>query len=1001
MKNPIHTEATFESAIVQSLVEQGGYVETDKTDFSRELALDRHQIIAFLKNTQPVRWEKLTTVHGADIENRILQRLFKELDLRGTLDVLRNGITDYGVRFDMAYFKPESKLNPETKALYDKNRLIVTRQVHYSTQSEHSVDLVLGLNGLPVATVELKNQFTGQNVQNAKWQYIEDRDPKELLFQFKKRALVHFTVDTDEVYMTTRIDGKRTRYLPFNLGYNKGAGNPPNPDGYKTAYLWEYVWARDSWMDIIGRFLHLQAEEIEDKSTGKKYPKETMIFPRYHQLDVVRKLSRHAKEEGAGHHYLIQHSAGSGKSNSIAWLAYRLSSLHTAADERVFDSVIVITDRLVLDQQLQNTIYQFEHKQGVVQKIDKDSNQLAYALASSKNIIITTLQKFPFVVEKVGNLPNRRYAVIVDEAHSSQGGEATRKMKEVLAAKNLDEAMEEDGQEFEDEEDEIRKVLEARGPQPNLSFFAFTATPKAKTLEVFGIKGDDGKPRPFHLYSMRQAIDESFILDVLKNYTTYETYYRLAKAIEEDPELDKRKAVKAIARFVSLHPHNLAQKTEVMIEHFRQITSKKIGGKAKAMVVTSSRLHAKRYFFEFKKYIKEKGYDWIKVLVAFSGSVKDDDFPDGISEPQLTGFGEKELPGVFEKEDYRILLVAEKYQTGFDQPLLHTMFVDKPLSGVKAVQTLSRLNRIHAGKEDTFILDFVNDRDTILKAFQPFYELTTVEQPTDPNHLYDLKNKLDEKRVYWQSEIDSLAKVYFMSKNMLNPKEQGKLNAFIDPAIDRYKALDANDQDEFKKGLRTWTNIYSYLSQIMPFQDVGLEKFFAYGRLLLTKLPKTDLAERLKLTDEVALEYYRLQKVSEGAITLEVQGEVGIPNITEAGIQRAKEEKAALSEIIHILNERFGTDFDNADKLFFDQIEEELVSDIKLQMQAKSNTIDNFKYGFDEAFLAKLIERMEDNQGIFEKILDDKEFGEIVKKWMLNKVYKRLSTQKESNSSTT
>ncbi|MBA4416468.1 MAG: restriction endonuclease subunit R [Syntrophus sp. (in: bacteria)] len=997
MMSSIHTEATFESAIIQSLVEQGGYVETGNADFSRELSLDRRQVIAFLKDTQPVRWEKLATVHGADIENRILQRLFKELDLRGTLDVLRNGITDYGVRFDMAYFKPESKLNPETKALYDKNRLTVTRQIHYSTQSEHSVDLVLGLNGLPVATVELKNQFTGQNIQNAKWQYIEDRDPKELLFQFKKRALVHFTVDTDEVYMTTRIDGKRTRYLPFNLGYNKGAGNPPNPDGYKTAYLWEYVWTRDSWMDIIGRFLHLQAEEIEDKSTGRKYPKETMIFPRYHQLDVVRKLSRHAKEEGAGHHYLIQHSAGSGKSNSIAWLAYRLSSLHNAADERVFDSVIVITDRLVLDQQLQNTIYQFEHKQGVVQKIDKDSNQLAYALASGKNIIITTLQKFPFVVEKVGNLPNRRYAVIVDEAHSSQGGEATRKMKEVLSAKNLDEAMEEDGQEFEDGEDEIRKVLETRGPQPNLSFFAFTATPKAKTLEVFGIKGDDGKPRPFHLYSMRQAIDESFILDVLKNYTNYETYYRLTKAIEEDPELDKRKAVKAIARFVSLHPHNLAQKTEVMIEHFRQITSKKIGGKAKAMVVTSSRLHAKRYFFEFKKYIKEKGYDWIKVLVAFSGSVKDDDAPDGISEPQLTGFGEKELPGVFEKDDYRILLVAEKYQTGFDQPLLHTMFVDKPLSGVKAVQTLSRLNRIHAGKEDTFILDFVNDRDTILKAFQPFYELTTVEQPTDPNHLYDLKNKLDEKQVYWQSEIDSLAKVYFMSKNMLNPKEQGRLNAFIDPAIDRYKALDGNSQNEFKKGLRTWTNIYSYLSQVMPFQDVGLEKFFAYGRLLLAKLPKTDLAERLKLTDEVALEYYRLQKVSEGAITLEIQGEVGVPNITEAGIQRAKEEKAALSEIIHILNERFGTDFDNADKLFFDQIEEELVSDVKLQMQAKSNTIDNFKYGFDEAFLAKLIERMEDNQGIFEKILDDKEFGEIVKKWMLNKVYERLISHKTVN----
>lgn len=994
----IHTESTFESAIVQALVEHGGYLETDAADFSRELALDRRMVIAFLKETQPLRWEKLTAVHGADVENRILQRLFKELDLRGSLDVLRNGIVDYGVRFEMAYFKPETKLNPETKARYDKNRLTVTRQVRYSPQSERSIDLLLGLNGLPVATVELKNQFTGQNVQNAKWQYIEDRDPRELLFQFKKRALVHFAVDADEVYMTTRIDGRRTRYLPFNLGHNNGAGNPPNPDGYKTAYLWEYVWSKDSWMDIIARFLHLQAEEIEDKSTGRKYKKETLIFPRYHQLDVVRQLSRDAKEKGAGGQYLIQHSAGSGKSNSIAWLAYRLSSLHNGADERIFDSVIVITDRLVLDQQLQNTIYQFEHKQGVVQKIDKDSNQLAYALASGKNIIITTLQKFPFVVEKVRDLPHRRYAVIVDEAHSSQGGEATRKMKEVLSAKDLDEAAQIDGEALEDEEDEIRKILESRGPQPNLSFFAFTATPKAKTLEVFGIKGADGKPRPFHLYSMRQAIEEGFIHDVLKHYTTYETYFRLAKAIEDDPELEKRKAVKAIARFVSLHPHNIAQKTEVMIEHFRLITSKKIGGKAKAMVVTSSRLHAKRYFFEFKKYIREKGYDWIKVLVAFSGTVKDDDVPEGISEPELTGFGEKELPGVFEQEDYRILLVAEKYQTGFDQPLLHTMFVDKPLSGVKAVQTLSRINRTHSGKEDTFILDFVNDRDTILKSFQPFYELTTVEQVTDPNHLYDLKNRLDEKQVTWKSEIDAFAQVYFMSKSMLNPREQGKLNRFIDPAVDRFKALEEGDQDEFKKGLRTWTSIYSYLSQIIPFQDVELEKFYAYGRLLLTKLPKTDLAERLKLTDEVALEYYRLQKVSEGAITLETLGEVGVSNLTEAGIQREKEEKAALSEIIDLLNERFGTDFNNADRLFFDQIEEELISDEKLQMQARNNTKDNFKYGFDEAFLSKLIERMEDNQGIFEKILDDKEFGEVVRKWMLDKVYGRLTSQAETNS---
>jgi len=991
----ITSENTFETAIIQSLTEYGGYIETSAADFSRELAIDKSQFVGFLQGTQPEQWAKLKEVHGEEIENRLVQRLFKELDLRGALDVLRNGIVDYGVRFQMTYFKPETNLNPEIQGLYDKNRLTVTRQVKYSLKNENSVDLVLGINGLPVATVELKNQFTGQTVQNAKWQYIEDRDPRELLFQFRKRALVHFAVDADTVYMTTKIDGAKTRYLPFNRGFNKGAGNPVNPKGYKTSYLWEYVWAKDSWMDIIGHYLHLQIEEVEDKNSGRKYKRETMIFPRYHQLDVVREITQDVNKNGSGRNYLIQHSAGSGKSNSIAWLAYRLSSLHSADDKRIFDSVIVITDRKVLDQQLQNTIYQYEHKQGIVQKIDKDSNQLAEALEAGKNIIITTLQKFPFVLDKVKGLPNRIYAVIIDEAHSSQGGESARKMKEVLAVKDLDEAAKEEGQEFENEEDEIRRIMESRGPQPNLSFFAFTATPKNKTLEVFGVKGADGKPRPFHLYSMRQAIEEGFILDVLRNYATYDLYFRLEKTIEDDPQLNKRKAARAIARFVSLHPHNLSQKTEVMVEHFHRMTSKKIGGKAKAIVVTSSRLHAKRYYFEFKKYIKEKGYDWIKVLVAFSGKVKDNDFPDGVSEPDLTGFGEKELPGVFEKDEYKILLVAEKYQTGYDQPLLHTMYVDKPLSGVKAVQTLSRLNRICPGKEDTFILDFVNDRNTILNSFQPYYESTTVEETTDPNHLYDLRAKLDTKQIYWQSEIDAFAKTYFQSKNMLNPREQAKLNAYIDPAVDRFEDLEEDAQDEFKKGLRTWTNIYSFLSQINIFQDIELEKYYAYSRLLLTKLPKKDLTERLKLTDEIALEYYRLQKSSEEPIRQAIQGEGTVQNITEAGIKRSIDEKSPLSEIIEVLNDRFGTDFTTADKLFFDQIETELINDEKLQMQAKNNTIDNFKYGFEDTFLTKLIERMEDNQGIFEKILDDKDFGTVVKNWMLNKVYSQLNAENE------
>ncbi|MGB7414598.1 MAG: hypothetical protein WA902_10355 [Thermosynechococcaceae cyanobacterium] len=539
---------------------------------------------------------------------------------------------------------------------------------------------------------------------------------------------------------------------------------------------------------------------------------------------------------------------------------------------------------------------------------------------------------------------------------------------------------------------------QARGRQANISFFAFTATPKPKTLAVFGqVKQPGGKPEPFDLYSMRQAIEEGFILDVLNNYVTYELYYKLSKAIEDDPELNKKKAAKAIARFVSLHPHNLAQKTEIIIEHFRQVVATKIGGRAKAMVATSSRLHAKRYFDEFNRYIKEKGYQKeIKILVAFSGKVKDPDFPDakypdGVSEPQLTGFGEKELPKIFNQDEYRILIVADKYQTGFDQPLLHTLYVDKRLAGVKAVQTLSRLNRTASGKEDTFVLDFVNDRETIFESFQPYYELTTLNEEPDPNHLYDLKGQLDQYQVYLTSEINTFAKVYFDPKTQMTPKAQGKLYALLEPACDRYSALEEEKQDEFKKSLRTWTNLYSFLAQLMPFRDTELEKFFAFAKLLLTKLPKRNLAESVQLADEIALEYYRLQKIKEGSIDL-MKGEGGeLETFTEAGISRTKDEKAPLSIIIDKLNNQFGTEFEEADRLFFEQIESELVQDEDLKTQAKANKLDTFKFAFEETFIDKLIERMDQNQEIFERILEDQSFGSLVKESMMQNVYTRLN----------
>lgn len=1000
MAKGIHTEQTFEEAIEYHLLNHGGYVPGYSSDFDAKRGLFPSYIIGFLKQSQPRAWSKIESIHKGEVESKVLQRLLKEIDLRGVLDVMRKGFTDYGVKFQMAFFQPESSLNPDAETLYQMNHLSVTRQLFYERVGNNSLDMVLSLNGVPMATIELKNQFSGQSVENAKKQYVYDREPTEPIFEFKKRALVHFAVDTDEAFMTTKLSGKATRYLPFNLGHNNGAGNPPNPNGYRTSYLWEQVWTKDSFMDIIGKFLHLSVEEFEMNGVKKK--KEAIIFPRYHQLQVVRKITADAKTSGVGKNYLIQHSAGSGKSNSIAWLSYRLSSLHNSENERVFDSVIVITDRRVLDSQLQNTIYQFEHTEGVVQKIDKDSSQLAQAITAGSHIIITTLQKFPFILDKIGDIPARKYAVIIDEAHSSQGGEATKKMKEVLSAKSLEEAEQDEaytGLE-EDAEDEIRKSMLARGQQSNLSFFAFTATPKPKTIEVFGTMGKQGKPEPFHLYSMKQAIEEGFILDVLRNYTTYKSYFKLSKQIEDDPKVNKKKAAIAIARFMSLHPHNLAQKTEVMVEHFRQVVSKKIGGKAKAMVVTSSRLHAVRYKEEFDRYIKDKGYNDIKTIVAFSGKVIYANSPDGVSEVEMNGFPEKELTRKFASDEYQLLLVADKYQTGFDQPLLHTMYVDKKLSGVKAVQTLSRLNRMCAGKEDTFVLDFANETQEILDSFQPYYELTSIKENSDPNHLYDLKSELEKANVIWESEVTNFCNIYFKSAQSLSCGDQGKLNGYIDPAVERFKALpdEINDvmgtevnKDDFKHTLQTFCRTYSFLAQIMPFSDVELEKLFTYSRFLLKKLPRTSSSDRFKLGDEVSLEYYRLQKIAEQRIALESQGVYELEGGGQAGLRMTKEEEANLSEIIEVLNKKFSTDFNTADKLFIDQIEEELVIHEGLKEQAQNNPIENFKYGFEELFLDKLIARMEQNQELFAKMMDDKQFGDVVKGYLLKRVYERLS----------
>ena len=992
-----HTEKAFEKAIEYHLLKNAGYLKSSPDTFDRVRAIDPTAIIPFIQETQPNEWEYLKNIQKEKAEETLLDDLCKALDSKheGCLKVLRHGFKCFGKLFRVAYFAPASGLNPETQELYAANRLTITRQLHYSHKHNNSLDLAICLNGIPVATVELKNPMTGQTWRSAIHQYKNDRDPKDLIFQFKKRSLVHFAVDTDEVYMTTRLSGKSTYFLPFNLGDGSGAGNPENPGGYKTSYLWEVILERDSFLDILARFIHLQT--TVKKVAGKSIKKETMIFPRFHQLDSVRKLVSSARDNGVGNNYLIQHSAGSGKSNSIAWLVHRLATLYNDQDEKIFDSIIVITDRLVLDQQLQNTIYQFEHKSGVVQKIDIDSTQLAEALSTGVPIVITTLQKFPYVTEKIGSLPDRKYAVIIDEAHSSQGGESATELKGVLAGevikKEAKAKAEEEG--LPDYEEEILRAMAKRGKQPNISFFAFTATPKYKTMEVFGITGPDGKSLPFHLYSMRQAIEEGFILDVLKHYTTYKTYFRLIKAIEDDPEVDKKKAARALARFLSLHPHNIAQKTEVMVEHFRYFTQHKIGGRAKAMVVTSSRLHAVRYKQAFDKYIAKKGYEGIKALVAFSGTVQDPDIP-GKEYTEVgmnKGIKAKELPEKFDSNEYQVLLVAEKYQTGFDQPLLHTMYVDKRLAGIQAVQTLSRLNRTHPGKEDTFILDFVNETQEIIDAFQPYYEQTTVGERAEPRQLYELQARLDAQQVYYKAEIEEFAKTFYKPTAKQTPTDHAKMNACIDPAVNRFNQLDEETQEEFRKVLVAYRNLYSFLSQVIPFQDSDLEKLYSYIRFLLSKLPKGLRGPVYHFDDEVALKYYRLEKISEGELVLEKSKKWDVSGPISVGTGVSHGVTIELSQLIDILNDRLGTEFKPADQLFFDSIREDAVADPELRQVAVANTMENFGYVFLKALEDLFIDRMEQNEEIAAKFMNEKDFQEVVGKTLLKQVYEQIRSE--------
>jgi type I restriction enzyme R subunit len=1005
----MHQEKDFENIIERELLNHYGYYRGNPEEYKKDTALFHSEIINFIQTTQPKQWEKLTRTSPGEAQKILIASLTKELKSRGMIDVLRNGFKCYGKTFKVAYFQPNTGMNPETIALYRKNRLTVTRQVTIKTSG--IPDILLSLNGLPIATIELKNQLTGQTYRNAIHQYQTERDPKDPLFRFKERCLVHFAVDTDEVWMTTKLAGTKTTFLPFNKGDNHSAGNPHVPGEYRTSYLWQEVLQRDSILDILARFLHLETKEIQiPTATGIKYQtKETLIFPRYHQLDVVRKLIAHTKHHQSGHNYLIQHSAGSGKSNSIAWLAHRLANLHNDQDDKIFDTVIVITDRKVLDSQLQDTIYQFDHKTGVVHKIDENTQQLAKALGAGVPIIISTIQKFPFISQAIQTLEkkgktvtittkDKRFAIIVDEAHSSQSGETAAELRGILNNDGIEAAIAH--QLLDDEPDDDlseaaqRKLLRTqltRTKQPNLSYFAFTATPKQRTLLHFDEPGETGQA-PFHLYTMRQAIEEGFIKDVLANYTCYARYYQLIHPSEIDPNLPRRKAAKEIAHFVELHPHNIAQKVEIIVEHFRNHTRHKIGGRAKAMVVTRSREQAVKYKLAFDHYLKEKGYTDIKSLVAFSGSVPLKEFPnETFTEVSMNGgIKSTEIPDKFASNDYQLLLVANKFQTGFDQPLLHTMFVDKRLAGVQAVQTLSRLNRTAPGKEDTFVLDFVNPPEDIYKAFKPYYEQTPIGETADPQHLNDLAFQLYQWRLFSQENVNQWCEIWFRPKDSLTGGEHKKLNTLLDPIIDQYKTLEAAERDQFRSQLTSFRNLYLFLAQIIPYQDFDLEKLYAYSRFLLKKLPRSTDAPKVDLSGDIEMKFYRLQKISEGKIDLN-EGEANpLKGATAVGT-RQPDQEVPLSQLIDSLNERFGTDFTPADQLFFEQITESAIANDHLKQAAQVNTKENFAPVLDQQLENLFLERMEGNEKIFKEVMNNQEFKQVVFEKLLESIYKQLN----------
>lgn len=964
----ITTERRFEEDIESFLLtEEGGYTKTTDT-YDPTVGLYTNTLISFIQATQPKEWARFVNTCNSDPVRKFCVAFNNACDTDGLISVLRHGFKHRGITFRVCYFRPESHLNKTATTLYEQNICNVVRQWHYSADNNKSVDMVLVYNGIPVFALELKNQYTGQTVDNAKTQWMYDRDPRELCFQFNKRILAYFCVDHTNVFMTTKLAKGDTYFLPFNQGSNGagndgGKGNPANPNGYPTAYLWEDVLQKDSALDIIQKFIHCKDNKV-------------LIFPRFHQLDVVRKLIADVKQHGTGVNYLIQHSAGSGKSNSIAWTAYRLASLHDENNRPVFASVIIVTDRTVLDRQLQDTISSFDHTLGTVETIGegKTSKDLRDAINGGSRIIVTTLQKFPVIYSEVDNTAGKGFAVIVDEAHSSQTGSSAIKLKTALADTEaaLREYAEIEGK-AEDEIDKTDKLVQemiVHGKHRNLSFFAFTATPKGQTLEMFGTEYSDGSFHPFHVYSMKQAIEEGFIMDVLQNYMTYKTSYKIAKTIPDNPEVPVSRAAKVIRRFEELHPYNISQKAQIIVETFLSTTRNAIGGKGKMMVVTASRLAAVRYYHEVKRYIEEKGYDNVDILVAFSGSIKDggEEYTESGLNVRKDGshITEEQTKAEFH-DNFNVLIVAEKYQTGFDEPLLHTMIVDKKLRGVKCVQTLSRLNRICPGKNDTFILDFVNTAEDIQEAFQPFYQETSLSQEVNVDLIYKLQKELHGYNIYSDNDIAAFSAIYYSGKKQ-DSTMMGKMTSALKPVADRYNRLASDERYNFRRQVRSYIKWYGYISQVCRMFDAQMQKEYVFCSYLARLLP-AEPNQMIDLEGALKLEFYKLEQTFKGGIDLIDQSGVYVPASGKG--KAVPEPKEPLEEVIQKINELFAGEFTDADRVLLYALHDKLISDKKLQKVAQTSDPQVFAESvfpktFDEVAQDSYVEQTEAYTSLFQ-----------------------------------